>query len=132
MQRHAFLRREALVITSKLMPSAVPKVRGNLGALILEGGRPSEALVEFELAMAAEKTGGLMFNRAKALSILGRIEEADAAFAETAAFANGSDFTVRRPRSGLYISSMPLRDGLDLFTLSVVCQGCCSHGARER
>ncbi|GAX74981.1 hypothetical protein CEUSTIGMA_g2427.t1 [Chlamydomonas eustigma] len=69
------------------------RIRGNLGALFLEAGRAEEALAEFDHCLSMTKDPSIMFNRAKALGILGSVEEADVAYAEAAHASYGSDLT---------------------------------------
>lgn len=58
------------------------QVQGNLAALLLEAGHAFESLSEVEEALQVTADAGLMFNRAKALSTLGRVKEADQAYGQ--------------------------------------------------
>ncbi len=79
---------------------ATVQVRGNLGALLLSAGRTQDALVELDTAIkegtaagvARDAVAGLVFNKAQALSMLGKVEAADEAYAAAANGAHGHHF----------------------------------------
>lgn len=91
--------RAAMRLADPSAASALVIVQGNLGVLLLSGGRMEDALTELTGALAAaERLGlpkkdmcGMMFNRGKTLAAAGRLEEAEAAYLEAARAAYGSD-----------------------------------------
>jgi tetratricopeptide (TPR) repeat protein len=78
---------------------ALITIRGNLGALLLNGGRVADAIAELDEALAAAArlgrpesgTCALAFNRGKALAAAGRLDDADAAYLGAARAAAGRD-----------------------------------------
>lgn len=80
---------------------AMVTVRGNLGVLLLGGGRVGDAIAEFDSALAASQALGqpaatraaTAFNRGKALAAAGRLEEAEAAYLGAARAARGGELS---------------------------------------
>eukprot|EP00798_Chlamydomonas_sp_ICE-L_P012366 gene12366-15547_t len=76
--------------------SLLGSMLGNLGALLMEDGRPGDALLELERGIklaevrgALDELSSISFNRAKALALIGRLEEADLAYSDCADLAYG-------------------------------------------
>lgn len=74
-------------------------IQGNLAALLLSGNEPEAAIDELQAALQhAEQQGlllqqfaGLLFNLGKALTTVGKLEEADETYARAAEAAFGHD-----------------------------------------
>jgi tetratricopeptide (TPR) repeat protein len=87
-------------------------IQGNLGALLLAGNEPAAAIHELEAALLEAQIqqlplhqfAGLLFNLGKALTTVGRLQEADETYAKAAQAAFGHDLgsyakAVAAPRS---------------------------------
>ena len=70
--------REALALTPDL-----PEIRNELGACLVQAGRPAEGLAEFEAVLQQDEGNrNALYNKGIALTQLGRAEEAIAAWEE--------------------------------------------------
>lgn len=87
-------------------------IQGNLGALLLASNDPEAAIQELQAALSMSQAqqlplhqfAGLLFNLGKALTTVGKLQEADEAYAQAAQAAYGHDLSsyakaIAAPRS---------------------------------